>query len=364
MSTTVPTAGLRRVPPTDVTGGDFIGVVTEQWPLTPRRIPRVTFLVAAWNEADNLPEFIDSFNSIDLPDKELVLCAGGSDATLELALALRDDSVKVLYQTRGDGKQAALRKALGSATGDVIVLADADSVLSSDAIAKLVAPILSGSETVTTGISRPKASQLSNPFVLYQYALQMVGQKRIERSRYRFALLGRNCAVLRSVLDEVGGFSEDVWTGTDSFLARKLVQHGHRIRFVSDSVVETDYETKLWGYCRQRSRWARNGIVNSFRFRLYRRLARALVPSMIGLGVFGLPLISIWFGGSVLLLWSALIAFVYARHLTYVATFLKAEQRPLSTAMVGRIALYMWAEWAAQVLALLQLPTARLRRSW
>jgi cellulose synthase/poly-beta-1,6-N-acetylglucosamine synthase-like glycosyltransferase len=327
-------------------------------------VPRLTFLVAAWNEADNISGFIDSFYRLDFAEKELVLCAGGSDATYERAIELRRDSVKVLFQRRGEGKQAALRKGLRSATGDVIVLADADSVLSTDAVAKLVAPILSGDETVTTGISRPKASQLSNTFVLYQYALQLVGQRRIERSQYRNALLGRNCAVLRSVLDEVGGFREDVWTGTDSFLGRKLVRQGHRIRFVPESVVETDYETKLWEYCRQRSRWTRNGIVNSVRFRLYRRLVKALVPSLIGLGVFGLPLISIWLGGSLLYLWGALMALVYVRHVTYVATFLQSQQRPLSAAILARLALYMWAEWAAHVLALFQLPAARLRRSW
>ena len=45
----------------------------------------VSVLVAAWNEARLLREHIESFLRLSYPDRELVLCAGGTDGTLEIA---------------------------------------------------------------------------------------------------------------------------------------------------------------------------------------------------------------------------------------------------------------------------------------
>lgn len=43
--------------------------------------PKVSALVAAWNEAAHIDAHIQSFLALAYPDIELVLCAGGSDDT-------------------------------------------------------------------------------------------------------------------------------------------------------------------------------------------------------------------------------------------------------------------------------------------
>lgn len=338
--------------------------VLNRLPDVPASSASLTVLVAALDEADNIGTFIDSFLRLSYENKELVLCAGGNDGTYERAMARTGGSVRVLRQDVGEGKQSALRKAFRFATGEIIVLTDADTVLTDEAMSNLVAPILAGREKATSGTSRPKASQLAHTFVLYQYALEWIGLGRMDGTRYLTSMLGRNSAVLRSVLEEVGEFAEDVPTGTDSFLAKKIVNHGYRIRFVRDSVVETDYATSLWEYCRQRSRWRRNGILHSLRFGLYGRLVKVLIPSIIGLSLFLLPVLSVWLGPVVLLAWASLIIFVYVRHIGYMRLFLVSRRLPFTAGIWGKVAIYMWAEWGAHVLALLQLPSARLRSSW
>jgi len=48
--------------------------------------PIVSFLVAAWNEESTVQPCIDSILHLTYPKLEIVLCAGGTDRTWEIAL--------------------------------------------------------------------------------------------------------------------------------------------------------------------------------------------------------------------------------------------------------------------------------------
>src|SRR5687768_4395368 len=89
-------------------------------------VPRLSILVAAWNEAGNLDRHVRSVLSLSFPDRQLVLCAGGTDGTYERALRYAGPDVTVLRQVEGEGKQSALRHCLEAAEGDIVILTDAD----------------------------------------------------------------------------------------------------------------------------------------------------------------------------------------------------------------------------------------------
>ncbi len=128
--------------------------------------PKVSVLVAAWNEADNIDDHIRSFLALGYPNAELVLCAGGDDDTSARATQRAADArVKVFAQRPGEGKQAALRRVLSAADGEVIMLTDADCEFTDEAFLRLVAPIAAGEAVVTTGGSEPKPAQRGNPLV-------------------------------------------------------------------------------------------------------------------------------------------------------------------------------------------------------
>lgn len=85
-------------------------------------MPTVSVVIPALNEAANLPHVLPRIP----PDiHEVILVDGYStDQTVEVALALRP-SVQVVYQ-QGRGKGCALRTGFAAATGDIIVMLDAD----------------------------------------------------------------------------------------------------------------------------------------------------------------------------------------------------------------------------------------------
>lgn len=84
--------------------------------------PTVSVVIPTLNEAKNLPHVLP-----DMPDivSEVVLVDGGSkDNTVEVARELWPD-IRILKQT-GKGKGNALAEGFDAATGDIIVMMDAD----------------------------------------------------------------------------------------------------------------------------------------------------------------------------------------------------------------------------------------------
>ncbi|HZW89509.1 MAG TPA: glycosyltransferase family 2 protein, partial [Myxococcaceae bacterium] len=72
-------------------------------------------------------------------------------AALEGAHPVNENRLEVLFQERNQGKGAALRRGFAAATGDVVVVQDADLEYDPREIPRLVGPILDGHADVVFG---------------------------------------------------------------------------------------------------------------------------------------------------------------------------------------------------------------------
>jgi glycosyltransferase involved in cell wall biosynthesis len=106
--------------------------------------PKVTVVVPAMNEELNLPHVLPRIPAwVD----EIILVDGNSkDRTVEVARALVPDIVVVGQGRKGKG--AALRAGFEAATGDIIVMIDADGSTDPSEIPSFVGTLLSGSDFV------------------------------------------------------------------------------------------------------------------------------------------------------------------------------------------------------------------------
>jgi cellulose synthase/poly-beta-1,6-N-acetylglucosamine synthase-like glycosyltransferase len=246
--------------------------------------PKVSVLVAAWNEAEIIQEHIASFLKLRYFPKELVLCAGGDDGTFGLAYQYTGEQVTVIKQNLGEGKQKALRKTLALADGEIILLTDADCLFADESFEKVLAPVVNEDEVVATGTIQPLSQQRSSPFVLHHWfneiwAIVHTSQRR----RYVTGVMGANTAIRRDALEKVGGFEMPVPSGTDYHLAKVLLERGYRIRYVPESAVYTLYADSLASYCHQQSRWLRNVVMHGLRFGAYDEVVQGLLPSLLGM---------------------------------------------------------------------------------
>jgi glycosyltransferase involved in cell wall biosynthesis len=102
--------------------------------------PKITALICALNEADNLPYVLPKIPK--WVDEVLLVDGHSIDKTVEVAKELRPD-IRILYQP-GKGKGDALKCGIKNATGDIIVTLDADGTTSPEEIPNFIEPLLKG----------------------------------------------------------------------------------------------------------------------------------------------------------------------------------------------------------------------------
>ncbi len=114
--------------------------------------PRVSIVVPALNEAENIPHVLPRIPA----HYEVVLVDGGStDDTIAAARACRPDAVIVTQQRSGKGE--AIETGVATSTGEIIVTLDADGSQRPEEIELFVAALcdgadfVKGSRTITGG---------------------------------------------------------------------------------------------------------------------------------------------------------------------------------------------------------------------
>ena len=328
--------------------------------------PRVSILVAAWNEAGNVARHVESVLALRYPNLEYILCAGGADGTLEIARRYAGRGVVVLEQAPGEGKQRALRKAFERATGTIIYLTDADCVVDDDAFERVLAPLINEGEAVATGGSIPPLEQRrANRFVAYQWAVQQYVLS--GAPAYSDGLLGRNAAVGRDALEASGAFTAAVPTGTDYHLAKALRRRGYRIRCVPASLVETPYAAGWGGYARQQRRWLRNVALLGARFGAWGEVRASVQTSLLGVVMLlgGITIFAGRGGRLPFALWCLGLAQSAGAKLRYLGfgRLLDGQPPAAGRSLLAAVG-YSIGEFAVWALPLADYPVAARRRRW
>src|SRR5215813_12654342 len=106
-----------------------------------------------YNEEARLPESLKQVFAVDYPcDIELVVVNdGSSDATADLLAQVDDPRIQVVTHPRNQGKGAAIKTAVAHASGEFLVILDADLEYDPQDIPRLLAPVLDGRAEVVYG---------------------------------------------------------------------------------------------------------------------------------------------------------------------------------------------------------------------
>lgn len=117
-----------------------VGKVRGRWVVQGTVTPRVSLLIAAFNEQDEIASRLDDALAVDYPRDalEIIVASDGSDDSTEsIVEAFQPHGVKLLRLAR-HGKIAAVNEAVKQATGDVLVFSDANIRFHPQALRALV----------------------------------------------------------------------------------------------------------------------------------------------------------------------------------------------------------------------------------
>ena len=209
---------------------------------------KLSVVIPAYNEARTVAETIQRVKTVDLAglDLEIVVVDDGSkDQTREVLKTI--PGIRVVLHERNSGKGAAVKSGFRAATGDVVLIQDADLEYDPQDYGALLQPILDGRVEAVMGsrflLERLKffGKGAKSPFFTHYIGNKLIvaitnGLYGHSATDYEGGLKAFSKRIVDSIPIDADGFEYD------NELICKLLRRGHRITEVPIKYRSRTYE--------------------------------------------------------------------------------------------------------------------------
>jgi len=123
---------------------------------------KLSTIIPVYNEKDTILKILEKIEAVVLPfEREIIIVDDGStDGTKKIVESLKD-KYKVILHEENQGKGSAIRTGIREATGDIILIQDADLEYDPQDYPSLIEPISNGRESVVYGSRNLKKNKKS-----------------------------------------------------------------------------------------------------------------------------------------------------------------------------------------------------------
>ncbi|HLI04599.1 MAG TPA: glycosyltransferase [Terracidiphilus sp.] len=255
--------------------------------------PRVAVLIPAYNEEKVIVRTVRSVLNSDYKDLRIIVVDDGSrDRTAEVvatayAQEIAAGRLQVLTKVN-EGKAAALNYALERIQEEVYIGIDADTVIATDAISKLVRHFEDPRIGAMAG--NAKVGNRVNLWTRWQ-ALEYITSQNFERRALNLfnvvtVVPGAIGAWRTAAVKDAGGYPLNT-VAEDADLTMSLLERGYRVNYDDRALAYTEAPIDAKGLMRQRFRWSFGTLQSVWKH-------RAAFARNKAMGLFALPNILIF----------------------------------------------------------------------
>ena len=238
-----------------------------------KRYPMVSIVVPAYNEEKNILITLKSLIELDYQKDKLeiiVVNDGSADKTKELVddFISKHKSNKIIpINQKNKGKGAALNKGLRLSRGEFFVCLDADSIVTKDALQKILPHFTDKNIAVVLPLLKvdmPK--NLWQKMQWLEYIVNMFYKRLMSRLNCVHVAPGPFSVYRKIILQKVGGFDENNIT-EDLEISLRLQSKNYRILQLLDAEVFTIAPKTFKELYKQRNRWYKGSVINAYRYK-------------------------------------------------------------------------------------------------
>jgi len=197
-------------------------------------VPLISVVIPAFNEEKFIEKTLQSILNQDYKDFELIVVDNNSnDNTSKIA---KDFGAKVIFEPL-QGVGFARQKGFMEAKGEIIATTDADTILPSNWVSRIVEEFKKDKDLVAFGglyslYSGPMTAKIAVYYLSYPFWLLD------KLFSHGWCLPGANLAVRKDAFLKIGGFRTDLKLGEDANISLRIKEVG-KVKFDPDFLVQT-----------------------------------------------------------------------------------------------------------------------------
>ncbi len=230
--------------------------------------PSVSVLIPCYNRANSIEKCLAAVKAMKYPKKVEIVVVDDASKDASFKILGKISGIRLFRNQKNSGKAASLNRAMKIAKGEIVACIDADTYPAPDALEKMVANFYNEKVGAVSALIKPVETK--NILQKAQEIEYLIGfgfsQSAMSSMNSIIVTPGPMALYRRQLLIDIGGYDEKNIT-EDMEIALRIRKNRFDIVACPEAKVFTETPDNWKDWFRQRQRWYRGKIFNTYKYR-------------------------------------------------------------------------------------------------